>query len=106
MFILFKFLWRLRILRIVPNHLKRKAEPQETMKLRGKKIIILVEEMFNDLEFWYPYYRLQEAGADVVVAGSGTAEAYTGKSGTRAKADVVADQISAWEFDGIIIPGG
>jgi protease I len=86
--------------------LKRKAELEEKMELRGKKIIILVEEMFNDLEFWYPYYRLKEAGADVVVAGSGSAETYTGKSGTQATADVVADQISASEFNGIIIPGG
>ncbi len=76
------------------------------MELEGKKIIILVEEMFNDLEFWYPYYRLKEAGAQVVVVGSGSAEAYLGKSGTKAKADADADQISASEFDGIIIPGG
>ena len=32
------------------------------MALRNKKIIILVEQMFNDQEFWYPYYRLKEAG--------------------------------------------
>jgi len=47
------------------------------MELEGKKIIILVEEMFNDLEFWYPFYRLKEAGAHVVVVGSGSAEAYS-----------------------------
>ncbi|MBC8417072.1 MAG: type 1 glutamine amidotransferase [Proteobacteria bacterium] len=76
------------------------------MELEGKKIIILVEEMFNDLEFWYPYYRLKEAGAHVVVVGSGRAKAYSGKSGTKATEDVGADQISASEFDGIIIPGG
>jgi len=76
------------------------------MELEGKKFIILIEEMFNDLEFWYPYYRLKEAGAQVVVVGSGSAEAYSGKSGTEAKADADADQISVSEFDGIIIPGG
>ncbi|RLB76054.1 MAG: protease, partial [Deltaproteobacteria bacterium] len=32
------------------------------MALDGKKVMILVEEMFNDFEFWYPYYRLKEAG--------------------------------------------
>jgi len=86
--------------------MKRKIEKEEEMELEGKKIIILVEEMFNDLEFWYPYYRLKEAGAHVVVVGSGSAEAYSGKSGTKAKVDAAADQISASEFDGIIIPGG
>ena len=76
------------------------------MELKGKKIIILVEQIFNDQEFWYPYYRLKEAGAQVVVVGSGRAEEYTGKSGTQVKVDASADQISPSEFDGIIIPGG
>ncbi len=76
------------------------------MALRNKKIIILVERMFNDQEFWYPYYRLKEAGVEVVVVGSGSDEAYTGKSGTQTKVDASADEISSSEFDGIIIPGG
>lgn len=76
------------------------------MALRNKKIIILVERMFNDQEFWYPYYRLKEAGVEVVVVGSGSHGAYTGKSGTQTKVDASADEISSSEFDGIIIPGG
>ena len=76
------------------------------MELEGKKIILLVEEIFNDLEFWYPYYRLREAGAQVVVVGSGSADAYRGKSGTVAKPDVSAHQVAVSEFDSIIIPGG
>ena len=76
------------------------------MELQGKKIIILVEQMYNDLEFWYPYYRLKEAGAEVVVVGSGSSEEYTGKSGIPCKADTSTEQISAADFDGIVIPGG
>ena len=76
------------------------------MELQGKKIIILVEQMYNDLEFWYPYYRLKEAGAEVVVVGSRSSEEYTGKSGIPCKADTSAEQISAADFDGIVIPGG
>lgn len=76
------------------------------MELKGKKIIVLVEEMFNDQEFWYPYYRLKEAGATVWVVGSGSSQEYTGKSGTKATVDAPASDISASEFDGIIIPGG
>ena len=37
------------------------------MELKNKKVVIPVENMFNDLEFWYPFYRLKEAGAEVVV---------------------------------------
>lgn len=76
------------------------------MALNDKKIIILVERMFNDQEFWYPYYRLKEAGADVVVVGSGSAEQYSGKSGTQIKVDANADEVLSSQFDGIIIPGG
>jgi len=76
------------------------------MELRGKKVIILVEQMYNDLEFWYPYYRLKEAGTEVVVVGSGSAEEYTGKSGIPCRPDTSTGQISAADFDGIVIPGG
>jgi len=76
------------------------------MELKGKKVIILVETMYNEFEFWYPYYRLKEAGAEVVVVGSGTAEEYTSKSGLPCKADTSADKVSPVDVDGIIIPGG
>jgi protease I len=76
------------------------------MLLKDKKVIILIEEMFNVFEFWYPYYRLKEEGAEVTVVGSGSKEVYTGKPGTQARADVSADKVSAENFDGIIIPGG
>jgi protease I len=76
------------------------------MELDNKKILIPVEEMFNTYEFWYPYYRLKEAGCEVVVMGSGSSETYTGKPGTEVTVDVNADQVSAEDFDAIVIPGG
>jgi protease I len=76
------------------------------MLLKEKKVIILVEEMFNVFEFWYPYYRLKEEGVEVTVVGSGSAEVYTGKPCTQAKVDTSADNVYAENFDGIIIPGG
>lgn len=76
------------------------------MELQGKKVAIPVESMFNTFEFWYPYFRLKEAGAEVTVVGSGSAGTYTGKPGTEVKADVSIDQVSAADFDGIVIPGG
>ncbi|UCF93194.1 MAG: type 1 glutamine amidotransferase [Desulfobacterales bacterium] len=76
------------------------------MELKGKKVVIPVEEMFNTHEFWYPYYRLKEAGCEVTVVGSGSSEVYTGKPGTEVKVDASVDQVSAADFDGIVIPGG
>lgn len=75
------------------------------MELEGKKVIILVEDMYNEFEFWYPYYRLKEAGAVVTVAGAGK-DRYAGKYGIPAKADVDSKNLSAADFDGMIIPGG
>ena len=76
------------------------------MELSGKKVLIPVENLFNTFEFWYPYYRLKEGGCEVVVMGSGSADIYTGKPGTEVKVDTSADQVSADDFDGIVIPGG
>ena len=76
------------------------------MELKGKNVIILVEQVFNDLEFWYPFYRLKEEGAEVTVVGSGQSESYTGKSGTTATADKSADDIQVSDYSGLVIPGG
>jgi protease I len=76
------------------------------MELEGKKVVIPVETMYNEFEFWYPYYRLKEAGAEVVVVGSGSAQEYASKLGMTCKVDTSADQVSAADFDGIVIPGG
>lgn len=76
------------------------------MSIEGKKVAILVEEMFNIHEFWYPFYRLKEAEVEVTVVGSGSALFYTGKPGTEVKPDVIADNVSASDFDGVVIPGG
>jgi protease I len=76
------------------------------MHLQGKKVAILVEEMFNLFEFWYPYYRLKEAGAEVVVIGSGRTKEFNGKPCTVAVADAAAEDVQGSDFDGVIIPGG
>jgi len=37
--------------------------------VKGKKVLILVEDLYQDLELWYPKLRLTEEGAEVTVAG-------------------------------------
>lgn len=76
------------------------------MELTGKKVIILVENVYNDREFWYPYYRLKEAGAEVLVVGPEVGIIYTGASGIQVKSEAAAGRLKAKEFDGLVIPGG
>ena len=75
------------------------------MKLRGKKIVVLVAEGFEDLEYWVTVMRLQEEGAEVISAGPST-EPVSGKNALEAQADVTADEVDASELDGIVVPGG
>ncbi len=76
------------------------------MKLAGKRIAILAENMYQEMELWVPYYRLKEEGADVKVVGAGGAKTFTSKHGYPVNADVQADQVKAVEFDAVIVPGG
>ena len=75
------------------------------MTLHGKRVAILVEDLYQDQEVWYPYYRLQEAGVEAVFVGTGKPE-YRGKYGYPLTPQASAEQASAAEFDGVIVPGG
>jgi protease I len=74
--------------------------------LPGKRVIILTEEQHNEHELWYPYWRRQEAGADGMLMGSGSSTTYKSKGGLPVTVDTSADQISAADYDGIVIPCG
>jgi protease I len=76
------------------------------MELTGKRVAVFAEELYNEVELWYPYYRLKEAGAKVTLVGSGSAASYRSKVGLEATVDTSADRVSAADFDGIVIPGG
>ncbi len=76
------------------------------MELTGKRFVILVDTQFNDHEFWYPYFRLKEAGAEVTVVAARAGQTFTGKYGTPVKADSAPAEINVAEFAGVIIPGG
>ena len=75
--------------------------------LSGKRIAILVEEGFEDSELVEPLRAMQNAGARVLLVGSGSHETYYGKRGkAKIKADIIADKVNGQDFDAIIIPGG
>jgi protease I len=75
------------------------------MQLKGKRVAILAENMYQEMELWVPYYRLKEEGAEVQVVGTG-AKSYASKHGYPVTADVQAEQVNAPEYDAVVIPGG
>ncbi len=76
------------------------------MSLEGKRVAVLVENLYQELEVWYPILRLREAGAEVKVIGTGSAQTYTSKLGYPVEADASAEEVKAADFDAIVIPGG
>ncbi len=76
-----------------------------TGRLDGKRVVVLLAEGFEDLEFHVPLMRLQEEGADVTVAGITTDEV-AGKHGLLASADTTVDAIDGSTYDAVVVPGG
>ncbi len=75
--------------------------------LEGKRIAILAEEDFEDSELMEPLRAMKDAGARVVIVGSGSKQRYKGKRGsTTITVDTTADKVKAEDFDAAIIPGG
>ena len=75
-------------------------------QLSGKRIAILVDNFYQEMEIWYPLFRFKEAGAEVVTVGPRAGETYTSKLGYPCKADKSFDEVSATDFDGVVVPGG
>lgn len=71
-----------------------------------KKIAIIVDNLYQEMEVWVPLYRFQEAGAQVVVIAAEAGKTYTSKLGYPVKSDLSYDQANAADFDGVIVPGG
>jgi protease I len=76
------------------------------VRLKGKKIVLLAENFYQELELWVPYYRLKEEGADVAIVGTGSSQTYTSKHGYPVEVNKEAGQIDMSDYDGVVIPGG
>lgn len=78
----------------------------EDFPLKHKRVLIIVGEIYEDLELWYPKLRLEEAGAAVTVAGPEAGVKYAGKHGYPCVSDARIDAMLEADFDGLIVPGG
>jgi protease I len=76
------------------------------LPLSKTRVLMFVEDVYEDLELWYPKLRLQEAGAHVTVAGPKEGHKYAGKHGYPCVSDAVIADMEAADFHAVVIPGG
>jgi len=71
-----------------------------------KKVAILVANVFEDNELFYPYFRLLEEGYTVDLVGAEADTVYKSKNGAPVKSNKASKDVSADEYDAVIVPGG
>jgi len=77
------------------------------MTVRGAKhVLAFVDDIYEDLELWYPKLRLLEAGLKITVAGPQANKIYAGKHGYPCRSDAAIAEMNAADFDGVLLPGG
>ena len=70
-----------------------------------RKVAVLVEDLYQVLEVWYPYLRLREEGIQTVLVGTGK-KTYKSKGGYLAEEELSIQKAKADDFDAVVIPGG
>jgi protease I len=71
-----------------------------------QRVAIMVDEMYQVLEVWYPYYRLKEAGIAVDLVAAEAKRQYHSKEGYPCVSDIAANDAKAGDYDAMVIPGG
>lgn len=69
------------------------------------RALILASDGFEDLELFYPKYRLEEEGVEVKIA-TPDRESIEGMHGYEASADYRLRGVDSSEFDLLLLPGG
>ncbi len=71
------------------------------------KIAVIITDMFEDVEYTEPAEVFKEKGHDLVHVGLKKGETVKGKrKGTEVKVDKAVKDVSADDFDALLIPGG
>jgi len=70
-----------------------------------KTLLTFVDDIYEDLELWYPKLRCEEAGYAMRVAAP-EIKSYKGKHGYPAKSDLLLKDANSKDFCGLLVPGG
>ena len=71
----------------------------------NRSILSFVDDLYEDLELWYPRLRLEEAGYTTCFAGLDL-KFYRGKNGYPATAEALISEVKSADFLGLLVPGG
>ena len=71
-----------------------------------KKIAIMVDQLYQELEVWYPYYRFLEAGHKVDLVAPLSNHTYPSKLGYPCDSTVSAADVNGTDYDAVVVPGG
>jgi len=74
--------------------------------MTAKKVALMVDEMYQVVEVWYPYYRLCEAGIKVDFVAAEAKKEYPSKGGYPCVSDIAAGDADAGDYACMIVPGG
>ncbi|NLW15710.1 MAG: protease, partial [Erysipelothrix sp.] len=74
--------------------------------LTNKRLLTIVSDDYDDLEFHYPLIRMREAGVSVDIAAETKGQHVKGKYGLSTVSDLSFDEVDITQYDGILIPGG
>jgi protease I len=80
--------------------------PDQPMPLQGKSVLSFVDDIYEDLELWYPKLRLIAAGAKFVCAAPKAGVKYLGKHGYPCVSDAAIDECKSEDFNALLLPGG
>lgn len=76
------------------------------MTQQAKSVAIYADNLYQEMELWYPLYRLQEAGVRVTVVAGEARKGYTSKLGYPVTSELSYTEARPAEFSGVIVPGG
>lgn len=71
-----------------------------------RRIALLVENLYQELDVWYTLLRLREEGVEVETIGTGTQGDYLGRHNFAVRVEKLASSVDASKFDGVVVPGG
>jgi protease I len=90
----------------LPDLVSKAAGAPDEPHLLGRRVLVLAESQYQELELWYPVLRFRGAGADVVVASPIGGGLYASKIGYPVRSDCSVEDIAPDDVDALVIPGG